>query len=321
MGTQRDRDPVAGPAIVDPESPGCSLRGHVDCVRWTPPVIARHAMNSPFHPEDARRNDVGGAREDALHVREFGKGPVIVLLHAFPLNGRMWEPQIRELGTGNCLVVPDLPGFGLSAHLGTPSTIDGYAERVRAEIGSRLREPVLLVGASLGGMIAMTLAPRLPALRSLVFVGVSAVTDPRTEAARRRRLAAEIEALGVDAAADALLPRLLGFGEARRRGDLFDEVRRMVREARPDGVAAALRAMSLRPPSLESLLGVSCPMRWVVGADDRIASRDEVLQVARLLPNSVCEVVPRVGHLVNLEAPERFNEILRTALVPLRRPD
>ena len=53
-----------------------------------------------------------------MHVREYGDGPVVVLLHAFPCDGRMWEPQATRIAAaGWRVLVPDLPGWPFPASL------------------------------------------------------------------------------------------------------------------------------------------------------------------------------------------------------------
>jgi pimeloyl-ACP methyl ester carboxylesterase len=69
----------------------------------------------------------------------------VVLLHAFPLDERMWEPQLAVLGDQQ-VVVPNLYGLG-------GSSIDGWAERVLDEVEGEL----VVVGASLGGYVALAI--------------------------------------------------------------------------------------------------------------------------------------------------------------------
>lgn len=163
----------------------------------------------------------------------------------------------------------------------------------------------------------MRAALRLPGLQALVLAGASGAADSREEAEERRRLATEIDATGIEAAVDALLPRLLGSSTARMRPEIFDRVRAMIREARPEAAAAALRAMSDRTDSFVELDRLRIPVRWIVGAEDRIVLPDAALRSSELISNSPCEVVPRAGHLVNLEAPEAFTESVR-AMIPAR---
>src|SRR5439155_24475617 len=70
------------------------------------------------------------ARAAPLYTRDRGSGQAILLLHAFPLNGRMWEPQLDVLAARARLLAPDLPGFGLSPRPLAAPALDDYAREV-----------------------------------------------------------------------------------------------------------------------------------------------------------------------------------------------
>lgn len=249
------------------------------------------------------------------HVLDQGEGPLLLFLHDFPLSAGQWDPQIDALKSTARVVAPDLPGFGLSPHLPPPTTIDGHVDWIVELARSRDLEPVVLVAHGFGAHIAMRAALRWPGLQALVLAGVSGAADSQEEAAERRRLATEIDAAGMEAAVDALLPKLLGSSTARMRPEIFDRVRAMMREARPEAAAAALRAMSDRTDAFVELDRLRIPVRWIVGAEDRIVLPNATLRSSELISHSPCEIVPRAGHLVNLEAPDAFTEAVR-AMIP-----
>ena len=66
-----------------------------------------------------------------MSYREFGEGPPVVLLHAFPLDSRMFEPQAETLAGFRRLITPDYPGFGRSPRAPAQPDMRYYAEGVR----------------------------------------------------------------------------------------------------------------------------------------------------------------------------------------------
>ena len=86
-----------------------------------------------------RHRDVR-ARSGALYTRDFGHGETIALIHAFPLNGRMWQPQIEALTGRFRLIAPDLAGFGLSAAPATPLFFADHARSVLETINLNIPE-------------------------------------------------------------------------------------------------------------------------------------------------------------------------------------
>ena len=66
-----------------------------------------------------------------FNVVDRGTGPAVVLLHGFPLDGRMWDAQVQALSDRFRVIVPDLRGFGESRS-SDPFTIDSLALDVQA---------------------------------------------------------------------------------------------------------------------------------------------------------------------------------------------
>ena len=109
-----------------------------------------------------------------------GKGPPVLLLHAFPLSSAMWRRQIAALQPDYRVVAPDFRGFGSTpGFVGAPS-VDQMADDAIALLDHlRITEAVVVGGLSMGGYVALAFARRYASrLRAL---------DSRRYAARRRR--------------------------------------------------------------------------------------------------------------------------------------
>ena len=248
-----------------------------------------------------------------LHTRDVGAGRPILLLHAFPLNSRMWEPQLDALAASARLLAPDLPGFGLSAVPTTAPSLDDYARQVIAVLDTLAVSRVVVVGLSMGGYLAFRLLTELgPRLAGLVLADTRATPDTEAGAAVRHRLAAEVEA--GDVAANEFVPKLLGVTTQRLRPELIDRVRGIIRENTPAGVAAALRAMAARPDSTPLLARVGCPVLCIAGEEDLLTPPDVARDMARQTPRGRAIVIPGAGHLTNLEAPDAFNRAVTAFL-------
>lgn len=255
------------------------------------------------------------ARTGPLYTRDVGDGQAVLLLHAFPLNSRMWEPQFASLGTRARLLAPDLPGCGLSPAAPEVLSLDGYAREVLGVLDALGIERVVIVGLSMGGYLAFRMVEQLGArLLGLLLADTKAIADTSEAARTRHELAAEVEADGVDVAASEFLPKLLGQTTQRLRPQLIDQVRAVVQENTPAGLAAALRAMASRPDSTPLLLHLRCPVRCVVGAEDTLTPPEVVRAMAEQIPDAPVDVILEAGHLTNLEAPEAFNDAVLTLL-------
>lgn len=262
------------------------------------------AADAPVYDREFR------ARNAPLYVRDAGKGPAIVLLHAFPLNSRMWEPQLVGLADRFRVLAPDLAGFGLSWVPTTASSLAEQAAAVDHTLEDLAIDELVLVGLSMGGYVAFPLLERLGArVRGLVLASTRAGADTEEAVEERHRLAAQVERDGVEVAADEMLPKLLGSSTLLDRPDLVDHVHAMVLENKASGIASALRAMAARPDMTPALERIACPVLVIAGEEDAVIPTPTARLMAGRIPDARVEVV-RGGHLVNLEAPDDFNRLI-----------
>jgi pimeloyl-ACP methyl ester carboxylesterase len=251
-------------------------------------------------------------------VTVYGEGTPVVLLHAFPLDSRMWLPQVEGLA-GYQALVPDLRGFGAArAMAGERSPIDLLADDVACLLDDRRLDRVVLCGLSMGGYVALAFARRHPErLGGLVLLDTKA--GPDSEAARGERLAMadRVRAEGVGFVPELMLPQLLGETSRRERPEVVERVTETILDQDPGGIAAAQRGMAERPDSTPSLAGIDVPTLVIVGAEDELAGPGEARTIAAAVRDARLVQVPGAGHLVNLEQPAAVNDVLLDFLAPL----
>jgi pimeloyl-ACP methyl ester carboxylesterase len=246
-----------------------------------------------------------------------GEGPAIVLLHAFPLNGRMWEHQAEALRTTHLVITPDYPGFGRSPHPPSQPDIGYYAEQVRFLLDRLKLERVVLGGISMGGYVAFACMRLFPE-RVSALVLANTRPEPDSEEAKegRKEMARKVADEGVEVLPDLQLGRLLA-RENMEDGRLVERVSSMMLESSPDGVVAALGAMRERPDSTPLLEKISAPTLVIGGEEDALSPPKVMSAMSDKLPDSRHVALPGAGHLSNLESPERFNASLKEFLAEL----
>lgn len=251
-----------------------------------------------------------------LSRREKGHGRAVLLLHAFPLNSGMWQPQLEALRDRARLIAPDFPGFGGSEPLVTVPSLAEYAREVLALLDHLRVKDVVVVGLSMGGYVAFHLVEPLGGrLRGLMLADTRANADSAEGARGREELAGRVETTGVDAAAAEFLPKLLGETTRRSRPELVGAVQAMMMENSVPGVAGALRALAGRPDSTAVLARIACPVVCVAGEEDTVTPPDVARAMAERISRARAETIPAAGHLTNLEAPEAFNALVSALLV------
>ena len=243
---------------------------------------------------------------------DVGAGEALLFVHAFPLNRRMWAPQLEVLSDRyRCLTV-DLRGFGESDTPEGPYPMDQLASDLAGLLDQRGIERATLVGLSMGGYIAFTFWRRFPEkLRALVLADTRAGADTPEGRQTRERLAATAETEGLAPVVQAQVPRLLSAGASP---ELRQWVQDMIEEASPQGVAGASRGMASRPDSAPLLAGIVCPTLVIVGEQDAVTPPAEAERMASAVPHAQLVRIPVAGHLANLEQPAAFNAALRAFL-------
>jgi pimeloyl-ACP methyl ester carboxylesterase len=144
----------------------------------------------------------------------------LLLLHAFPVDARMWERQRSTFSHRLRVAAPDMPGFGGAEPAGEVTTMRAMAERALRELERAGIGRAVVCGLSMGGYVAFELwrvAPELVA--GLVLANTRAGPDTEEGAASRRALADRLLAEGSGFLVEdppALLSESAGYGPAAR---------------------------------------------------------------------------------------------------------
>lgn len=247
-----------------------------------------------------------------LAYRAHGVGPTLLLLHAFPLNQRMWDPQVEALADTCHVVTVDLPGFGASQTTDGDLDIDHLADLVAA-FASRLgHERFVLGGISMGGYIALALARRHPErLRGLILADTRAGADSTEARERRLKQIQEITHAGLMGLAEGFPHSVTTAATAVDRPDLLAQMRRWIAEANPEAVIGALAMMAGRPDATPGLASIRVPTLVLVGEADGLTPPPEAEALASAIPDATLVRIPAAGHLSSLEAPTAFNRAVR----------
>ncbi len=245
-----------------------------------------------------------------------GKGPAVLLLHAFPLGRSMWEPQVEALATTHRVVRFDARGFGGSQLDDVaPLTMERIADDGACLLDQLWIDKAVVHGCSMGGYAAFAFARRHPRrLAGLVLQDTRAGADTPEGRAGRAALAAKVLEEGAAAAVEAFLPKLLGETSHRERAALVAALRERILATPPRAIANALHGLAARADSRAMLPGISVPTLVLVGEEDVLTPPDEAKALSAAIPGARLETIPRAGHLANLENPDAVNAALRAFL-------
>jgi pimeloyl-ACP methyl ester carboxylesterase len=223
-----------------------------------------------------------------------GSQPTLLCLHGVGGTKEQWLPQIKHFAQRYRIVAPDLRGHG-----GTPAVARSYAlpcilDDVQQLIAARqIQPPIALLAHSYGGVPALQLALEAPALIShVVLIGVAAEFNY------------------------GLLFRLAT--RAPVPGGLLELGRRLLFKRRFRATAPVMRALmaqALLPwRGWEQLHEVRQPVLAIAGMLDVVAPPQAVARMVRQLPNGQLRVVARVKHKIQLQRPNKTNQIIERFL-------
>lgn len=223
------------------------------------------------------------------------QGTPLLLLHGGGVAGWMWDPLRESLPPGHRVLVPDLPGHGLSATADYTSHEDAVARL--AALLAREETPAAVVGFSLGAQLAALLAARHPELVDRVMV-ISAQAVPM------RGTAATLALLD----ATAGLAKREWFARLQARA-LFVPDRLLDEYVR---TSAGISRRTLRA-SVEENMRFTVPEGWrrfpgpavvLAGARERAVMRRSAALLADAAPHGSVEIVARCGHGIPLQRPD-----------------
>jgi pimeloyl-ACP methyl ester carboxylesterase len=251
-----------------------------------------------------------------------GDGPPLVLLHGLGGAASNWVELAPELARENRVIAVDLPGHGGSSPLPALPNLEPFADRVGLVLQREGVHPVVVVGHSLGCVVALRLAMRSPDLvRGLVLISAAGIGSTT----RRARYALALSSLVQPGRLLAPFRDRIA-GSRRLRAFVWGPW------ATPDGttVSPAATIGLLEGPSLHSdttsaaaalveedprvdLERVRCPAMLLWGARDPQVPIDDAFQYARRL-RAPLRVVAGAGHLVIAERPEACLDAIRSFL-------
>jgi pimeloyl-ACP methyl ester carboxylesterase len=250
-----------------------------------------------------------------LAYTDQGRGMPLVLLHAFPQNRAMWEPQVRALSGTHRIIAPDFRGFGESDAPLWRYTLDQFADDVAGLLDHLAIKQALLAGLSMGGYTLFAFYRKhADRVKGLVLADTRAQADTEEGRAGRFAMAQTAYTKGAGAIAELMLPKLLSPLALQGKPQLAGQVRAAIEQTQVSGIAGALMAMAERPDSVPLLAQIACPTLVITGELDGPTPPADGRFMAERIAGARLEIIPQAGHLSNLEQPELFNKAVRSFL-------
>ncbi|MDM0045307.1 alpha/beta hydrolase [Variovorax dokdonensis] len=224
--------------------------------------------------------------------------PQVILLPGLACDARLWQSQMS--------VVPDrLSPVASDAHMRHERIEDMAAAVLREHAG-----PLVLVGASMGGMVAMEAARQEPSrIAGLALLGTNAQPESAETYALRE---SAIELFAAGEVREVLEPNLVFAFHPKRADDpaLVQRYMAMMLDAGAGQLIRQNRALMQRPDARPHLRSVLCPTLVMCGEQDLLTPPACSREIAALIPGSAMRWVPECGHMLTMEKPRFVNAVL-----------
>lgn len=244
--------------------------------------------------------DLGEIR---LHYQIDGDpdGAPVVFANSLGTDLRLWDQVVARLPEGLKLVRYDMRGHGLSDAPPAPYTMGALVRDLEKLMTHLQLKDAVVVGLSIGGMVAQGLAvKRLDLVRGVVLSNTAAkIATPAIWADR----IAEVEANGVEALVDATMQRW--FPRAFRDSDDCHAWRAMMARTPKQGYLGCSAAIS-GTDFFATTAKLRCPALGIAGTEDGSTPPDMVRETVGLIPGSRFELIRNAGHLPCVDQPDLY---------------
>lgn len=242
-----------------------------------------------------------------VFFNEAGSGPALVFLHGFCDTHEFWTEFVVPFTKNFRVLVPDLPGFGKSAMLPLPFTIDQVGDELAAWVSDQQGNGAIVVGHSLGGYVALSLLERHePLLAGIVLFHSTPRADTTERKAVRNKVTDFVNAHGVPPYVDTLAPGLF----ANPKDPNIEQTRNRMMGTKAETLIGYAAAMRDRPDRSYLFEGSRLPKLVIGGAQDALIPLDDLKNLIRTATNSSLFEVPEAAHMGVFEAKSKCQEAI-----------
>lgn len=240
-----------------------------------------------------------------ISYTDSGKGPVVVLLHGFLENKRMWKEIVPKVSNTNRVLAIDLLGHGQTDCLGYVHSMELMAEVVLAVLKLLRIRKITIIGHSMGGYVSLALADKRPEMiRGLCLLNSTSLSDDTARKKLRERANKMVQSNFTNMVRMSFVNL---FGKENKAAFTF-EIKNALNDALKtslQGYMACQEGMRIRPNRMAVLKNNGFKKLYILGKKDPVLSVEEALEEAKEIQAE--SVILSGGHMSHIE---NTNELL-----------
>ena len=247
----------------------------------------------------------------AIHYNTYGSGQnILVLLHGFGEDSRIFDQQVSFLKDEYTLIIPDLPGSGKSALMLTKSeiTMYDYAGCIKSLLDHEGIAICILLGHSMGGYITLAFAEKYPGMLlafGLIHSGATADTNEKKKS--RLQGIEMIKRHGALSFLKNTTPNLFADSFKKTNASVVEQLILQNISFTSEALIQYYTSMMNRKDTTSVLANAAVPVLFVLGKEDTAAPLEIVIKQVQLPFNTHIHILDNVAHMSMLEAPGKLN--------------
>ena len=243
-----------------------------------------------------------------ISYREMGAGPSIVFLHGLAGNSRSWEGQFDHFSKTHRVIAWDTPGYGRSDNM--KSDIKIYTNCLNQLLCSRIKDQFLLVGHSMGGILAGHYANRFQnQLLGLVLSCTHTGNGLERGLALPKRYQQRVDDLYTMTAESYGTSRAKAMLAPNTPSAIFNKAANIAAETQINGLTNAIRII-LETDNTETLSSLDLPTMVISGSTDPVVPKEKTDQLHHLVSGSQTAIIADAGHAPYLEKNNSYNKVI-----------
>jgi pimeloyl-ACP methyl ester carboxylesterase len=254
-------------------------------------------------------------RSSQVFYRSEGEGFPVVLVHGFAEDGTIWQNQIQHLAENFAVIVPDLPGSGLSSLNPHLLTIDDYADCIHFITEEEKLSSCIMIGHSMGGYITLAFAEKYPdQLKAFGLFHSTAYADSEEKKTARRKGIEFIQKYGSHEFLKQSIPNLFSEQFRQEHPEIPAELIERYNNFKPESLVSYSNAMMTRTDRTHVLRDSKKAVLFIIGERDNAVPLDHSLQQSHLPELCYIHILENAAHMGMFEAKDRSNDIINDFL-------
>jgi len=244
-----------------------------------------------------------------LHYQKTGMGKAVMLLHGFGEDASIFQHQITALEDKYTVLVPHLPGIGLSDFNAAIVSIADMALAINAILLHENIETCVMLGHSMGGYITLAFADKFPKkITGFALIHSSALADNEEKKESRTKAIALMQEHGGAAFLRNTIPNLFSKESKKDREAAIDNLINTATNFATETLQHFYKLMINRPDRQQVLTNADVPVLFIIGEEDAAVLLKDVMPQTKMPKIAYITILENVGHMGMLEATEKVND-------------